>query len=407
MKKIAGVVLAAALLAESPGTCMGAQQDTSDKIPITFMTTGTGNYAEERKKTLEEELLDDFPNIEIKVEAYPDEQYYSILNTKLSMGDGPDFFNVQPYWAGPNAILKLAPAGYLEPLDDLPVVAAAAETVTDPVSYEGHVYSVSFGTMRLCTYYNKEIFQKFGISVPQNWPEFLETCQTLKENGITPIVSGNKDSFALQFGLYQIAACQVYAENPEYNQQLGEGRVKFTDKGTWDAVIERYLQLYEKGYVKEHSLAIGAAEAVEIFCSGEAAMLFGGDFNSFTIRKSMAEEKIGVFALPANEKGHPVCGVVSNGGGMAVYAEGSHVELCKEICQKLYELETRTEENADSLWSEIDALREAGRYTINCNQGWKGDVEWVLEDGVSRMIGGEDISAEEVTVQMQKAYDKG
>lgn len=92
---------------------------------------------------------------------------------------------------------------------------------------------------------------------------------------------------------------------------------------------------------------------------------------------------------------------------MAVYAEGSHVELCKEICQKLYELETRTEENADSLWSEIDALREAGRYTINCNQGWKGDVEWVLEDGVSRMIGGEDISAEEVTVQMQKAYDKG
>lgn len=86
------------------------------------MESGTGNYADVRKQSLEAQLLDDFPDIEIIVEAYPEEQYYSILNTRLSMGEGPDFFNIQPNWAGPNAVQKLAPAGYLEPLDDLAVI---------------------------------------------------------------------------------------------------------------------------------------------------------------------------------------------------------------------------------------------------------------------------------------------
>ena len=160
------------------------------------------------------------------------------------MGEGPDFFDIQPNLAGPNAVQKLAPAGYLEPLDDLELVQKAPAENKEPVSCNGHVYSLTHVTMTLCTYYNKQIFQELNLSIPQNWPEFLQVCEKIKQASITPIISGNKDSYSLQFGLYQIAANQVYANNPLFNQQLKDGITAFTAKDTWDKTIDQYLLLY-------------------------------------------------------------------------------------------------------------------------------------------------------------------
>ena len=40
------------------------------------MFSGTGDYAKTQKEKLEQQLLPYFPDIEITVEAYPEEQYY-------------------------------------------------------------------------------------------------------------------------------------------------------------------------------------------------------------------------------------------------------------------------------------------------------------------------------------------
>lgn len=220
---LSGSLLSASLFYTAQTTSAASDKTTKEKTKITFMESGTGNYADVRKQSLEAQLLDDFPDIEIIVEAYPEEQYYSILNTRLSMGEGPDFFNIQPNWAGPNAVQKLAPAGYLEPLDDLAVIQNADEADTESVTWNGHTYSLNRFSMILCTYYNKSIFEKLGLSIPQNWAEFLNMCEKLKNAGITPVISGNKDSYALQFGLYQIAANQVYSKSPDFNAQLADG----------------------------------------------------------------------------------------------------------------------------------------------------------------------------------------
>ena len=387
-------------------TPSSAEETSSEKTEITFMCSGTGNYAQLRKETLEAELLEDFPNIEITVEAYPEEQYYSILNTKLSMGEGPDFLNIQPYFAGPNAVQKLAPAGYLEPLDDLSVIQNADPIDTESVSWDGHVYSLNRFSMILCTYYNKSIFEQLNLSIPQNWTEFLEVCEKLKNAGITPIVSGNKDSYALQFGLYQIAANQVYSENPDFNNQLADGTTSLTDTGTWDKVIDQYLLLYKNNYVEEHSLTVGSDEALQRFQNGEAAMIFSGNFNYSILLNALGED-LGAFPLPANDEGQPIYTVVSKGGGTAIYSGSKHIELCKKIFEKLYAPTDDIDSSEDEIWSVFRDLQSEGRYTINCNQGWKGDVEWALEDGVSRKIGGAPISVNYITSMMQEAYETG
>ena len=117
MKKTKAALMLSLILAVSSG-CLTSRA-AEDPVEISFLTSGTGNAAEELKEDLEAQIQEDFPNVSISVEAYPDEQFYSILNTRLSTGNGPDFFSVQPYLAGPNGVQKLADAGYMEPLNAL------------------------------------------------------------------------------------------------------------------------------------------------------------------------------------------------------------------------------------------------------------------------------------------------
>ena len=236
--------------------------------------------------------------------------------------------------------------------------------------------------------------------------EFLNICEKLKNAGITPVISGNKDSYALQFGLYQIAANQVYSENPDFNAKLADGTAFFTDPGTWDKVIDQYLLLYKNNYVEAHSLAMSSAEAIRRFCNGEAAMLFSGNFNYSTLSNALGKN-LGAFPLPANNQDQPLCTVVSKSGGTAIYSGSQHIELCKKIFEKLYEPTNDTLSSEDEIWKFFHDLEEKGHFTINCNQGWKGDVEWALEDGVSRKIGGAAISVSYITSMMQKAYENG
>ena len=50
--------------------------------------------------------------------------------------------------------------------------------------------------------YNKALFEQAGITeVPSTWQEFLETCQKLKDAGITPLTTD--DAYAMQaFGMH-------------------------------------------------------------------------------------------------------------------------------------------------------------------------------------------------------------
>lgn len=398
MKKTAALILS--LIFALSSACFSSRA-AEEPIEISFLTSGTGNAAEETKKNLEALIQEDFPNVTISVEAYPDEQFYSILNTRLSTGDGPDFFSVQPYLAGPNGVQKLADAGYMEPLNDLSIIRNAPAEQTDPVSSDGNIYSLSCFEMILCTYYNEDLFAQYHLSVPTNWQEFLDCCSVLKDNGIQPLISGNKDSFVLQFGIYQIAASQVYAENPDYNAQLYTGETRFTDPGTWDEAIRRYLLLYDEGYVQPHSLKMGQTEALERFADGEAAMMMGGNFNCDTILNAIdGRFSLNSFPLPGNDEGEPLYGVISKTGGYAIYSQSEHLDLCKQIFEKLYA------DNTGDAWNEIfqsfDSLKESGQFTVNCNQGWQGEVEWALEDGLSRYIGGDDLSVRYITNQMQE-----
>lgn len=52
---------------------------------------------------------------------------------------------------------------------------------------DGHWYVVPTSIIATCIFYNKDIFAKVGVQIPETWAEFMAISQKIKEAGTTPL----------------------------------------------------------------------------------------------------------------------------------------------------------------------------------------------------------------------------
>ncbi len=414
----------AATEAQSNVTEASTATDSGEAITITMMYSGTAAENDFETVQLPKLVKEAFPNITLEVTKLPDDQYYTALKTKLASGECPDIILAQPKYAGSNSVIGLAEAGYLEPLDDLTCLSLIGESACESMSYNDSVYAVPSGITILGTYYNKDIFEKNGLSVPTNWEEFLACCETLKQAGIQPIVMGDKDMYVFQFGLYQIAANQIYAKNADYDTKLRSGETKFTDKDTWDKVLEMYGTLYENGYIDSSSLGLGATQAIQKFVDGEAAMTFDGSFNAPAIQAEGAVSfERGYFPLPGNSNGEELYAAVAQGGGPAIYSGSKYKDACKKILDLWYDGESDIykayadsgkvivsygygSDNINPLFQPFVDLNNEGKAFYWCNQAWPAGTETEMETLFSEMVGGQGTTVADITTGMQMKFEE-
>jgi len=392
-------------------------------VTITFMCSGVKAADKEdfRADVLPRMIKEKYPNVNLEVTMLPDDQYYTALKTKLATGEAPDILWVQPRYAGVNASYTLAEAGYLEDISDLKCVELVGSGV-DSFTYNDKVYGISGGITYLGTYYNKSMFEENNLDVPTNWQEFLTCCETLSNAGIQPIVMGDKDMYVMQFGLYQLAANLIYPDDPEFDEALRDGTKKFTDEGTWDVVLARYNELYEKGYIQSGSLGLGISQAQQKFIDGEAAMIFDGTFNRTAVEaKGSADFERGYFPLPGNDAGEQLYAAGAPGAGPAIYSGSKNVDICKDIIElwfdgeselyKAYETDGKfisTNQGAivDPMYESFMQLYNDGNSFYWCNQAWPAGTETEMETLFGELIGGVGTSVSDITKGMQNKFDE-
>lgn len=341
------------------------------------------------------------PEAEINIQIMPDEEYYAALKLGLASGEVADIISVQSRNAGENAVVRLAETGNLEDLSDMNLEGLDKKYLMENMGVDGKIYALAqsngwaFG---LCTLYNKAYFEQCGLEVPTCWEEFLECCRILKQNKIIPITMGDRDAFAMQFGLYQLAANVIYPVNPQYDEELWTGESKFTDVGTWDKVLEMYAELYRKGYIDESSFSMRNIAAWDKFDRGGAAMIFG------TLPYSV-EEGIGYFPLPGNKKGESIKVSASlGGGGYGIYSGSEYKEECKEILRRVQL--AKSEKNAAVIPEIYQTAIENGTNVEICNRSWPSGAENELERLFTEYLLSDDMLISEVTSGMQKRIDE-
>ena len=407
-------------------TNSGATGDAGkDKVTLTMIVSGNraADGEDFELDILPRMVNEKFPHITLEVQKLPDDQYETNIMTKLAAGEAPDIFRIWPRMAS-MGVIATAKAGYLADLTDLPFQQYISQGAREDMSYDGKIYGITKGIDMLGVYYNKSLFEQVGINeLPRDWEAFLAASQKLKDAGITPIVMGDKDSWWIQFGMYQIVANTLYAEDKDFDLKLQNGEAEFTDP-RWVEAIAKYYDLYQKGYMASNTLALSGSQAIQMFIDGQAAMVITGTWDLPPLmNEGAAQFERGFFPLPGNDPGEPVWQAVATAAGWGVSADSKHLDVVKEVLNYWFDpssdLFAKWVEYNPSisafegvpLTNEIfkDAYEQylaTGNSIYFANQMWPSGVADEMQAKFGEMIGGRNVTAEDVAAAMQKKFNE-
>jgi ABC-type glycerol-3-phosphate transport system substrate-binding protein len=208
------------------------------------------------------------PNIKVESTLQATEVVLTQFPNAAAAGGGPDLLF---RW---NGIYHLPWVwlGYLEPLENHIPADTLKNMNVDRISFsDGKTYSIGWYTYSNVWAMNKELYRKAGLKPvpPVTWDELLNNCKALKRAGIQPISLGYKDLFT---GEWTFAfTVQQGMDGFQDLVDLATGKQSWADYKYWEG-WEKYLELFEMGYLNEDMLSLDISQGMDVFLSGEAAM---------------------------------------------------------------------------------------------------------------------------------------
>lgn len=234
------------------------------------------NQSDPAPKQAWAELIAEFqrenPDIDVKVNEYDHEGYKSAIRNWL-VTSPPDVV----FWFAGNRMKYFVDRGLFEDVSDVWADEGLNDSMSSTrasMSVDGKQYGVPYSYYQWGIYYNKDVFDRFGLTEPETWDEFLAVSETLKQNGIAPITIGTKF-------LWTAAAWFDYlnmrTNGLEYHIDLMDGKIPYTDDGVRKA-FEHWRVLVDNGYFIENHASYSWQEAQPALFNGEAAMYLMGNF---------------------------------------------------------------------------------------------------------------------------------
>jgi multiple sugar transport system substrate-binding protein/raffinose/stachyose/melibiose transport system substrate-binding protein len=120
-------------------------------------------------------------------------------------------------------------------------------------------------------YYNKAIFEQYGLQPPQTWDEFLQVCATLKANGEIPLAMTGADSYAYMLWFDYL---NLRLNGADYHRDLLAGLESYQDLRI-GKVLETWRTLFDRGFVVESPQYLNDLAATNSLIRGDNGMLTG------------------------------------------------------------------------------------------------------------------------------------
>ncbi len=214
------------------------------------------------------------PNIEVVHSTVAHEDFKQAIRAYLTSSQPPD---VMTWFAGNRARFFIDKGQILDISD---VWASEGWNESYPKGFnalssvDGKQYFVPTSYYWWAVYYNKTIFAKYNLQPPETWDEFLAVCETLKSNGIIPIVSGTKNAWPAAAWFDYI---NMRTNGPEFHINLMLGKEKYDDPRV-KKTFENWAVLLDKGYFIENAASYDWQEVLPFMLQGQAAMYLMGQF---------------------------------------------------------------------------------------------------------------------------------
>ena len=175
-------------------------------------------------EAVEEQLQEAGHDITINYEQTRATEYDAKMSLALQGGEGPDIVYTRRLPG--QRTQGLIDAGLIVPLDDELDFEHFTNVTLAYIQSDGQTWGVPFANQIIGIFYNKGIFEEYGLEEPATWEQLMNYAQTLQDNGVTPFFIAGRDAWTLAM---QHAMTGVSTPGPEWIEKLQAGEVNLLD----------------------------------------------------------------------------------------------------------------------------------------------------------------------------------
>ncbi|GAA0497116.1 ABC transporter substrate-binding protein [Salinibacillus aidingensis] len=402
------------------------ESDSGDTKTVKFMHLWPEGSSAQHHKVVND-IISNFenenPNITIDLEVLSNEQYKDKIKVLSTSDELPD---VGMTWA----------AGYMKPyvegdmyapLDDILNKDDFVSGTTEAFSVDGTTYGLPLELNTSYVFYNKAIFDEYGLEAPQTLEELKEVVATLNENGVNPIALGNKDAWT--GSMWYMYLADRLSGNEDVLTQAINREGSFEDPALVQAAEEVQGLVEEDAFIQGFN-GIGDQEAKSMFMAEQAAMylIATWDLPNYTTNDDVSQEfrdNVGYFKFPtADGNGNKDNYIGGTGVGLFVSQNSDVKEEAKKFASYLVEqwgersvtdvgiipatkVDTDSMELPEMYNNVLNDLNSANNITLYADVQMNAEDAQVHLDAIQALFGGE-ITPEEFAKRNEEALaDEG
>ncbi len=248
-------------------SCGGSDEPTptvSEPVTLTLLSFDIGQAWEKAEGYAIEQFQLQEPNI-----TFEQRSFNQSPQQAMSSSPAPDLMTSGAY----SFLSEAAQSGQVLDLSELWAETGLNEAFPAGFqqlsAYEGKQYylPVAFGWTGI--YYNRAVFDQYGLQPPSTWDEFIQICDLLKANGEIPLSLSGQDTWMTMLWFDYL---NLRLNGADVHRALLAGQLPYSDARV-QSVMDVWGTLFANGYFLERPELVGSLDAIHNIVRGDKGLL--------------------------------------------------------------------------------------------------------------------------------------
>jgi multiple sugar transport system substrate-binding protein len=235
---------------------------------------------------------DEYPDTQISITSFTSEVYKTKFPQML-LSNQYDILN----WHAGERLFEYIEQGNVASISDIltakEMTGMFDTAVIDAISLEEKIYALPISYYQIGFYYHKPLFSKLGLTEPSNWDEFIEVCDILKQNNVSPIYIGSKSNWPATAWFDYL---NLRLNGIQFHKDLMRGEASYLDERIQN-VLKKLRYISEANYFIQDNQDLEWKQGLPLLFRGLTGMSMLGNYAVQNFPEKIID-KIGYFKFP-------------------------------------------------------------------------------------------------------------